>query len=118
MKTQNALKDAGLHFGIIGTLTFIVFILIFREDWTKQYQYLIYLLPLPVICLIAANKFPLVGGLMLVGLGLGAAFFDIYFSPSHPGQITGRGLGYTLIFVTLPLVSSGIFHLLLWRKYR
>ncbi len=113
-----AVKDASLHFGIMGALTALVFILIFQEDWVGRYQYLLFLIPLPVISLIVARKFPLFGGLLLQALGIGAAVFDVYFTPSHPGQITGRGLPYTLLFVTIPLIASGILHLILWRKNR
>jgi hypothetical protein len=116
--SQNALRDAGLHFGIIGALAFVVFILIFREDWTDRFRYLSVLLPLPVISLLVARRFTLPGGLLLIGSGVGAAMFDFFFSPAHPGQITGRGLGYTWIFVTLPLAISGVLYLILWWKSR
>ena len=115
MKPQKAFKDASLHFGIIGTLAFVVFILIFQEDWTGRYRFLTYLLPSPVISLLIAKKYPLLGGLLLIVLGIGTAIFDVYFSPAHPGQITGVGLAYTLIFVTAPLVISGAFNLVFWK---
>ncbi len=94
----------------------MVFILIFRADWTDRFRYLSYLIPLPVIFLLAAKRFPFISGFMLIVLGIGAAIFDVYFSPGNPGQIAGRGLGYTWIFVTLPLVISGVFYLILWWK--
>ena len=118
MNSKNALKDASLHFGIIGVLAFMVWILIFQQDWTKRYQYLIYLLPVPIIFMFAARKFPLPGGLLMIALGVGAAVFDVLFSPGHPGQIAGMGLGYTIVFVSLPLVIAGVFSVLLWRKDR
>ena len=105
MKSKNALKDASLHFGIIGVLAFMVWILIFQQDWTERYQYLIYLLPAPIIFMFAARKFPLPGGFLLIGLGMGVGIFDAFFSPGHPGQIAGMGLGYTIIFVTFPLAN-------------
>jgi hypothetical protein len=115
MKTKNAFSDASLHFGIIGVLAFMVWVLIFLQDWSERYPYLIYLLPLPVIFLLIARKFRLPGGLLLIVLGLGAAVFDVLFSPGHPGKIAGVGLGYTILFVALPLVISGLFSLLCWR---
>jgi hypothetical protein len=118
MKSQSAFEDASLHFGIIGALAFVVFILIFREDWADRYRYLTYLLPLPVISMFIAKKLPLLGGLMMIALGSGAAIFDVVFSPAHPGRITGRGLGYTFVFVTLPLAISGTFYMIHWWKFR
>ena len=118
LKSRNALKDASLHFGIIGALAFVVFVLIFGEDWTHRYHYLSYLTPLPVISLIIANWRPLLGGLLLMATGIGTVIFDIYFSPGYPGQVAGRGLGYTLVFVSMPLVISGLFYLILWWNSR
>lgn len=117
-RSRNTLRDAGLHFGIIGMLALWTFVLIFREDWAGNFRYLLYLLPLPVIALLAARRFPLIGGLLMIVFGIGAAAFDVYFSPAHPGQITGRGLGYTLAFVSLPLAISGVFYSILWWKSR
>ena len=111
MKSQNAFKDAGLHFGVVGALAFIVFLLIFQVDWTERYGYLRYLIPLPLITLWIARKAPFPGGLLMIALGVGAMVFDGQFSPASPGQIAGTGLGYTLIFVAMPLALSGVFHL-------
>jgi len=116
LNAQNAFKDARLHTGIIGSLAFVVFILIFQKDWTDKYQYLIFLLPLPVFSLLIARKYPLPGGLLLIGLGIGAAIFDGFFSPALPGQIAGSGLWYSLIFVSIPLTISGVLSLNLWRN--
>jgi len=118
LKTQLALNDAGLSSGIIGALAFVAFILIFGEDWTHRYRYLNYLLPLPVISLLVAKRLPLPGGLLLAATGIGAGLFDVFFSPGYPGQVAGRGLGYTLFFVALPLVMSGFSYLILWWKSR
>lgn len=115
-KPSKALKDASIHFGIIGTLSFIVFVLIFREDWTDKFQYLSYLLPLPVTCLLIARKYHLAGGMLLIALGAGTAVFDGVFSPAHPGQIAGRGLVYTCIFVSLPLAISGVLSIIYQNK--
>ena len=115
---QTALKDASLHLGIVGALGFAVFILIFRQDWADKYSYLSYLLPVPVIALLIARRFSLLGGLLLVALGIGAAVFDVFYTPGHPGQITGRGLGYSIVFVSLPLVLSGMAAWLAWWKNR
>ena len=118
MKTQRALRAAGLYCGVIGAVAFAVFILIFGKDWTHRYRYLNYLMPLPVLSLLVAKKFPLSGGLSLMATGIGAAIFDVLFSPGYPGQVAGRGLGYTLFFVAMPLVTSGFSYLVLWWKFR
>jgi multisubunit Na+/H+ antiporter MnhB subunit len=118
LKTQQVFKNAGLSFGIVGALAFVVFVLIFGEDWMHRYRYLNYLLPLPVVTLLIAKRLPLPGGLLLIAAGGGAAVFDFFFSPGYPGQVAGRGLGYTLFFVAMPLVLSGFFYLILWWKSR
>lgn len=114
----NTLKEASLHFGIVGALAFAVFILIFGEDWADKYHALRYLLPLPVIILLLGRRFSLLGGLLLVGLGIAAVIFDVFFTAAHPGQIAGRGLGYTIAFVAAPLVISGVLHSVYWVKTR
>jgi hypothetical protein len=116
LKPGHALRATGLYCGIIGALAFVVFILIFGEDKSSRYRYLNYLVPLPVIGLLVAKQFPLPGGLTLMGTGIGAAVFDVFFSPGYPGQVAGRGLGYTVFFVAMPLVISGLSYLILWRK--
>ena len=114
MKTDHAFRDAGLFLGIIGSLTFVVFILIFLQDWTSRFHYVCYLMPVPVVVMLIANRMPLPGGLLLIFTGLAALVFDLIFSPAHPGQIAGLGLGYTLIFVALPLMVSGVMFLFTW----
>jgi hypothetical protein len=118
LKMQQAFKDIGLYFGIIGALSFAVWILIFGEDWTHRYRYLNYLIPLPMLSLLLAKQLPIPSGLLLVTTGIGVAVFDAFFSPGYPGQVAGRGLGYTLFFISTPLVISGFFYLILWRKSR
>ena len=118
LKNQHALRDTGLYCGIVGALAFVVFILIFGKDWTHRYRYLNYLMPLPVTSLLIANWFPLPGGLVLMTTGIGAAVFDVFFSPGYPGQVAGRGLGYTLFFVAMPLTISGFSYLIFWWKSR
>jgi hypothetical protein len=95
-----------------------VFILIFGKDWTHRYRYLNYLIPLPVISLLIAKRHPLPGGLLQMVTGTGTAIFDVFFSPGYPGQVAGRGLGYTLFFVTMPLAISGFSYLIFWWKSR
>jgi multisubunit Na+/H+ antiporter MnhB subunit len=118
LKTQSALKNIGFYFGIIGALAFVVFILIFGEDWTQRYRYLSYLMPLPVISLLIAKPLPLLGGLLLMAAGVVAGVFDVFFSPGYPGQVAGRGLGNTSFFVAIHLVISDFSYLILGMKSR
>ena len=112
------LPRAGLYFDILGTISLLFFVLIFQEDWMHRYSYMIALVPIPIIFLFIARKMPLVGGLLLVALGVVILILDIIFSAGHPEQIAGRGLGYTLVFVSLPLIVSGILFLFSGRTRR
>ncbi len=116
-QSQKAYEDISLHTGIAALLAFVVFVLIFGEDWTNRYQYLCWMLFLPAIALLVARRYPMLGGILLINLGFATFVFDWLYSPAHPGQIAGRGLGFTLFFVVIPLVLSGIFHLILWNKF-
>jgi hypothetical protein len=122
METENRPKSylprAGLYFGIIGMVSLLFFVLIFLEDWTHRYSYLWFFVPLPVIFLYIARKFQFIGGLLLVMLGIAIFIFDIYSQPGIVGQIAGKGLGYTIVFVSLPLIISGCSFILHWWKSR
>jgi len=109
---RSYLPRVGLYFGILGTISLLFFVLIFQEDWMHRYSYMIALVPIPIIFLFIARKKPLVGGLLLVALGVVILILDIIFSAGHPGQIAGRGLGYTIVFVSLPLIVSGVLFIL------
>ena len=96
----------------------MVFVLVFQEDWMHRFPLMIALIPIFLIALLILKRLPLAGGSLLVALGITALILDILFSAGHPGQIAGRGLGFTLVFVSLPLVASGALFLLLGRKRR
>ena len=112
------LPRAGLYLGILGCVTLLVFILVFQEDWTHRFPLMIAMIPVSLIALLMLRRLPLVGGSLLVALGIAALILDILFSAGHPGQIAGQGLGYTVVFVFLPLVASGILFILSARKRR
>jgi hypothetical protein len=62
--------------------------------------------------LVIAAKFRFTGGILMVLLAIAVTVFDIYAFPGNPGQIAGRGIGYTVIFVSLPLLLSGLFYII------
>lgn len=122
METEKQMKSflpkVGLYMGIIGAVSLLFFCLIFLEDWTGRYTYLWYIIPVPVILLFIANKFSLTGGLLLILLGIAILVFDINNNVGNPGQIAGKGLGYTIVCVSLPFVVSGLSYVLYWFKQR
>jgi hypothetical protein len=103
---------AALYFGIIGAVSLLFFNLIFQEDWMRRFTWLWFTVPLPVIFLIVAEKFRFTGGLLMLLLAVAVTIFDIFYFPGNPGQIAGRGIGYTIIFVSLPLLLSGSFNII------
>lgn len=112
------LPRAGLYLGIIGIVCLLFFVLIFQEDWMRRFSPMIALIPISLIALLILKRLPLVGGSLLVALGITALILDILFSAGHPGEIAGRGLGLTLVFVSIPLVASGVLFILSGRKRR
>ncbi|MDD4923627.1 MAG: hypothetical protein PHF74_02170 [Dehalococcoidales bacterium] len=111
-QAKSYLPKAALYFGIIGAVSLLFFNLIFQEDWTQRFTWLWFVVPLPVIFLIIAGKFRFIGGLLMVLLAISITFFDIFAFPGNPGQIAGRGIGYTIAFVSLPLLLSGLFYII------
>jgi len=114
---KSYLLKAGFYFAIIGSVSLLFFNLIFQEDWTQRFTWLWFIVPLPVVFLIIARRFPFIAGLLMVILGIAVSIFDIFAHSASPGQIAGRGLVYTILFVSLPLVASGIsFILYRWKS--
>lgn len=111
MSTDNLrssyLPRAGLYLGILGVVSLLVFVLIFQQDWTHRFPLMLAMIPVSVIALLISKKLPLVSGLLLLALGIASAVLDIMYGVGTPGQIAGRGLGYTIVFVSLPLSVSG-----------
>jgi len=118
------LPRAGLYTGIIGAVSFILFILFYLEDWTYRFTLMIALIPVPFISLLLAWKKPFIGGTLLIASGIAAIIIDVNVSLGIVGQVAGIGfehnviLGYTIVFVSLPLIVSGVLFLLSWRKQR
>lgn len=117
-KQSSYLPRVGLYLSILGVISLLVFVLIFQEDWTHRYPVMIALIPAFLIALFLIKRLPLAGGSLLIALGVAALILDILFSPHTPGEITGRGVGYTSVFVSIPLVVSGMLFLLWRRKHR
>ena len=111
------LPRAGLYLGILGVVCLLIFVLVFQEDWMHPFPLMIALIPVSLIALLVLKRLPLVGGSLLVALGIAALILDILFYAGHPGQIAGRGLGYTVVFVSIPLIASGILFILSGRKH-
>jgi hypothetical protein len=118
IEKQSYLQRAGLYLGIIGTVSVLFFVLIFLEDWTRRFSFILILIPLPIIFLYIARKFQFIGGLLLVILGIALFIFDLYNYPGNPGQIAGMGSGYTIVFVSLPLITSGTLFIIYRIKNR
>jgi hypothetical protein len=111
-QVNSYLPRAALYFGIIGAVSLLFFNLIFQEDWMQRFTWLWFMVPLPVIFLIIAEKFRFTGGISMILLAIAVTIFDIFYFPGNPGQIAGRGIVYTIIFVSLPLLLSGLFNII------
>jgi hypothetical protein len=111
-QVRSYLPKAGLYLGIIGAVSLLFFNLIFQEDWMQRFTWLWFIVPLPIVFLFVANKFRFTGGLLMVLLSIAVTVFDIYAFPGNPGQIAGRGIGYTIVFVSLPLLLSGLMYII------
>jgi hypothetical protein len=118
VKQKSYLPRAGMLIGVIGAICFLVAMLTFQLDWVNRYMFMLYLIPVPFICLILAKKYPLICGTLLILLGIAAiAFFFIF-----PVGIVWNQIGvwnqlswetaYTVALVTMPLVTSGILFVL------
>jgi len=117
-RIKSYLPRAGLYFGIIGTVSIVFFVLIFLKDWMDRFSYIPVLIPMVICFIYIAKKLPGIGGLLLVILGVGISIFNMYYTSGSPGQIAGKGLGNTMVFVSLPLVISGFLYISYWWKYR
>ena len=116
-QVKSYLPKAALYFGIIGAVSLLFFNLIFQEDWVQRYTWLWFMVPLPVIFLFIAGKFRLTGGILMILLAIAITIFDIFAFPGNPGQIAGKGIGYTIVFVSLPLLLSGLCYIIYRFKF-
>jgi len=102
------LTRVGIFIGLIGAISFLVLITLHQLDHSGSYASMLWLIPLPIIILLGSGKSSFFSGLSLLALGCFSITLNIYFPIGTPGYIPGLQLGYTIIFVTLPLMISGI----------
>jgi hypothetical protein len=117
-QVKSYLPKVALYFGIIGAVSFLFFNLVFQEDWLQRFTWLWFIVPLPVIFLVIAGKFRFTGGILMVLLAIAITIFDMFAFPGNPGQIAGRGIGYTIVFVSLPLLLSGLFYIIYRLRFK
>jgi hypothetical protein len=65
-------------------------------------------MPVSIIALLLTKKLPLVSGLLFISLGTSTIVLGILYKVWHPGYVAGLGIGYNVIFVSLPLIFSGV----------
>jgi hypothetical protein len=111
------LPRAGMLIGLVGAIAFMVFTANFTLDWIGRYNLMLFLIPLPFISLLVAWKRPFIGGILLIVVAILAVLLDINITIGMLGYISGIGLGYTLVFVALPLLISGTLYLI-WSQRR
>lgn len=112
------LPRAGMLLGLIGAICFMVEILTFQTDWVNRYGFMTYLIPIPFFTLLLARKWPFIGGILMIILGVTSIALYLLF----PLGIVWNQIGvwnelgaetiYTGAFVTLPLVVSGILYIM------
>ena len=61
-KRDSFLTRVGMYLGIIGTVSLLVFVLIFQQDWLHRYTLMIVLIPLALIALLILKRLPLAVG--------------------------------------------------------
>ena len=118
VKQSSYLPRAGMLIGVVGAVCFLVAMFTFQLDQASRYVFMLYLIPIPFICLILAKKYPVICGALLILLGMVAiAFFFVF-----PVRIVWNQIGvwnalswetgYTIALVTMPLVTSGTLFIL------
>ena len=110
------LPRVGIFAGLFGAICFLVLMAIYQLDWVGRYDFMLYIIPLPFISLLVARKWPFIGGVLLIVSGIVAVLLDVNYTIGVPFWIVGPGIGYTLVFVTLPLLVSGVLFILSRRK--
>jgi hypothetical protein len=88
---------------------------IYQLDWVGRYDFMLYIIPLPFISLLVTRKWPFIGGVLLIVSGIVAVLLDVNYTIGvvvTATWVVGPGIGYTLVFITLPLVASGALFLI------
>ncbi len=86
---------------------------LFQLDWVGRYGFMLYLIPLPFIGLLLARSWPIIGGSFLVILGIVVVILRKMFVIGVVSRVIGLDIGYTLIFVTLPLFVAGVIFIVI-----
>jgi len=115
---QDYLQRVGMLIGLVGSIGFLVSMFTFQLDWNNRYGFMLYFIPVPFILLILARKWSLIGGSLLIILGIMSIVMyfifpiGIVWNQIGVWNVLGWETVYTLVFVTLPLLSAGILILL------
>ena len=118
LKNPDYLNRLGALIGIVGAVGFTVAMATFQLDETNKYGFALFLIPIPFISIIFAKKWPFVNGGVLIILSIMsiAMYFifpiGIVWNQIGVWNVLGWETIYTLVFVTLPLLSAGILILL------
>ena len=114
-KYNNFNKIAG-YIGFIASFTFLVFIVNYQFDLLNRYTLFLLLIPLPFICLFIGQKKPLMAGIFFIIISIISIYIETNVIVSSTRYIPGRGLFhsfyYTLFFVALPLLTTGIVYII------
>lgn len=104
--------------GLVGAICFSVAMLTFQLDWVGRYNFMLLFIPIPFVSIILAKRLAIVGGTLLIVLGIASVLFYLIF----PIGIIWNKIGvwnqlgletiYTVTFITLPLVISGILFII------
>ncbi|MFA5628643.1 MAG: DUF4405 domain-containing protein [Dehalococcoidales bacterium] len=111
-------KRAGFLLGLSGALSFIPLLLFFQIDQMARYGFMLYLIPLPLICFLVAQKWHRIGGALLTFAGVASLLIYYYFPVGTRWQAPGLwsssfwGELTIALLVTIPLIISGIIYLL------
>ncbi|MFA5761370.1 MAG: DUF4405 domain-containing protein [Dehalococcoidales bacterium] len=105
--------------GLFAAVTFLLFTIIYQLDWASRYGFMLYLIPIPFIGLLAAHKWPFIGGIFLVIIGVFTIFLDLNFNIGQAIYVVGaEGIGFTISMIAIPLIVSGILFILVARWER
>jgi hypothetical protein len=112
------LSRVGMLIGLVGAICFGVAMLTFQLDWVGKYGFMLFLIPVPFISIMFARKWSFIGGTLLIILGIATVLLYLIFPIGIVWNKVGvwNELGletiYTVVFVTLPLVISGILFII------
>ncbi|MFC2026923.1 DUF4405 domain-containing protein [Chloroflexota bacterium] len=113
---QSYLTRVGKFIGLVGAISFLVFAALHQLNYSGGHLFMLFLIPLPFIMLFISSKRLLFGGILLSAFSLIVIPLNIYFAIGTSGYIPGLQLGYTIVFVSLPLMVSGVLFIISGRS--